>query len=34
MKILTNAANGIEYQAYIDQLKQTPYKDDINTDDL
>jgi len=33
-KILINAANGNEYQAYIDQLKQTPYKYDVNTDDL
>jgi len=32
--IILNAANGNEYQAYVDQLKQTPYKDDVNTDDL
>ena len=32
--LLLNAANGNAYQTYIDQVKQTPYKDDVNFDDL
>ena len=33
-KLLLNATNGIAYQTYIDQMKQSPYKDDVNFDDL
>ena len=32
--LLLNAANGNTYQTYIDQVKQSPYKDDVNFDDL
>ena len=32
--LLLNAANGNAYQTCIDQVKQTPYKDDVNFDDL
>ena len=33
-KLLLNAASGNGYQTYIDQMKQSPYKDDVNFDDL
>ena len=32
--LLLNAANGNAYQTYINQVKQTPYKDGVNFDDL